>query len=194
MSALFDAARQMRLGAPAMARLQAAMTPHAAVSTLLDAGLAADALSLLARLLPHRYAVAWVCQCASRDPLDPLDAADRVAALAEPDRAGLALAEAWVREPDEARREAAAAFASAHRYRGIGAWAAAAAGWSGGNLNPRHERPTPPPAHLSALAAMAALNYLAARAPQRLDARRAAFVRDALGLLGIPNGGDGGLR
>ncbi|MGN4077713.1 DUF6931 family protein, partial [Burkholderia gladioli] len=81
-----------------------------------------------------------------------------------------------------------------HRYRGIGAWAAAAAGWTGGNLNPRAERPTPPPAHLCAIAAMAALNYLAALVPARFDARRLTYVRDALGLLGTPNGPDGGPR
>ncbi|MDN7808265.1 MULTISPECIES: DUF6931 family protein [Burkholderia] len=182
MSAILDAARQMRLAAPAMARLDAAMSPHAAVRALLDAGLAADALSLLARLLPHRYAVAWVCQCG------------RGETLAAPDQAGLALAEAWVRDPAEAHRADAAAFAAEHRYRGIGAWAAAAAGWTGGNLNPRAEQPTPPPAHLCAIAAMAALNYLAALVPARFDARRLTYVRDALGLLGTPNGSDGGPR
>ncbi|MFP3649215.1 DUF6931 family protein, partial [Paraburkholderia sp. SIMBA_054] len=61
MTTLFDAARQMRLSAPANARLEPGMTPRAAVQTLLDDGLAADALSLLARLLPRRYTVAWVC-------------------------------------------------------------------------------------------------------------------------------------
>ncbi|GAB7535579.1 DUF6931 family protein [Burkholderia sp. 3C] len=180
MSALLDAARQMKLSAPALARLHDAQAPRAAVQALLDAGLCADALSLLARLLPHRYMVAWVCQCGSRQTLDAHD------------RAGLALAEAWVRDPREARRAEAAAFASAHRYRGIGAWCAAAAGWTGGDLNPRHAQPTPPPEHLSALAAMAALGYMAALVPAQFDARRAAFVNDALGLLGTPDGFEGG--
>jgi hypothetical protein len=180
MSTILDAARSMRLSAQATARLQPTMAPHTAVRTLLDHGLSADALSLLARLLPRRYAVAWVCQCGSRQT------------LGEHDRAGLALAEAWLRDPREAHRAAAAAFAKAHRYQTIGAWAAASAGWSGGNLNPRHEQPTPPPEHLTALAAMAAVTYLAALVPAQLDVRRTAFVRDALGLLGIPNGSDGG--
>jgi hypothetical protein len=182
MSTILDAARQMRLSAPAKARLRPAMAPHAAVQTLLDDGLTADALSLLARLLPRRYAVAWVCQCGSRQT------------LAEHDRTGIALAETWVREPGEAHREAAASFANAHRYRTIGAWAAAAAGWTGGNLNPRHEQPTPPPEHLTAIAAMAAVTYMAALIPAQLDVRRSAFVRDALGLLGVPNGIDGGFK
>lgn len=182
MSALLDAARQMQLSAPAQARLQVAMTPLTAVRTLLDDGLTADALSLLARLLPRRYAVAWVCQCGSRQTLD------------DHDRAGLALAEAWVRDPRETHRASAAKFASDHRYRSIGAWSAAAAGWTGGNLNPRYEQPTPPPEHLTALAAMAAVNYMAALVPVQLDARRTAFVRDALGLLGVPNSIDGGIQ
>jgi hypothetical protein len=182
MSALLDAARQMRLSAPAQSRLQPAMASHTAVRTLLDDGLSADALSLLARLLPRRYAVAWVCQCGNRQT------------LGEHDRAGLALAEAWVRDPRDAHRASAASFASAHRYRSIGAWSAAAAGWTGGNLNPRYEQPTPPPEHLTALAAMAAVSYMAALVPAQFDTRRSAFVRDALGLLDIPNSSDGGIQ
>lgn len=182
MSTILDAARQMKLSAPANHRLRPAMAPHTAVRTLLDYGLTADALSLLARLLPRPYAVAWVCQCGSRQT------------LGEHDRAGLALAETWVRDPGEAHREAAATFANVHRYRTIGAWAAAAAGWTGGNLNPRHEQPTPPPQHLTAIAAMAAVNYMAALIPAQLDARRADFVQDALGLLGVPNRMDGGAK
>jgi len=172
MSKILDGARQMRLSASATARLRPAMSSQAAVQTLVDEGLTADALSLLARLLPRRYTVAWVCQCGSRQT------------LGEHDRAGLMLAEAWVRDPGEAHRESAASFANAHRYRTIGAWAAAAAGWTGGNLNPRYERPTPPPEHLTAIAAMAAVTYMAALVPAQLDARCTAFIRDALCLLG----------
>ncbi|CAM2157008.1 Secreted protein [Pararobbsia alpina] len=182
MSLILDAAMQMRLSAQALAALVPAMSPRAAVQALLDAGLPGDALGLLARLLPHRYAVAWVCQCCRREVLDALD------------RAGLELAEAWVREPNEARRREALAFASAHRYRSIGAWVAACAGWTGGNLNPRDERPTPVPPHLSAIAAMAALSYLAARVAAQFDARRRGFVADAIGLLDGPERIDGGMQ
>jgi hypothetical protein len=182
MNTILDAALQMKLSEPARAHLLPAMAPHAAVQTLLDEELTADALSLLARLLPRRYAVAWVCQCGSRQTLD------------EHDRAGLALAQAWVRDPGEAQRQAAASFANEHRYRTIGAWAAAAAGWTGGDLDPRYGQPTPPPAHLTAIAAMAAVTCMAGLVPAQFDMRRTAFVRDALGLLGIPNGSDGGIQ
>ncbi|MBP0590314.1 hypothetical protein J8I87_11450 [Paraburkholderia sp. LEh10] len=179
---VLEAARQMRLSIRAQACLRPSMVSRAAVQALLDAGHCADALSLLGRLLPRRYAVAWACQCGRRQTLD------------EHDRGGLALAQAWVRDPVEAHRAAALAFAKMHRYQTIGAWTAAAAGWTGGNLNPDHERPTPPPDHLTAIAATAAVTYMAALVPAQFDARCAAFVCDALGLLSVPEGIDGGIR
>jgi hypothetical protein len=170
-SVIVDAAVQMRLSAQALAALTPAMTARAAVQALLDARLTADALSLLARLLPHRYVVAWVCQCAQREILEARD------------RAGLELAEAWLREPDASRQAAALAFAHAHRFQTLGAWLAACAGWSSGNLNPRADRPTPVPAHLGAIAASTALSYLAARVPNQWDLRRRGFILEAIGLL-----------
>ncbi|MFP3184984.1 MAG: hypothetical protein RXR20_06245 [Paraburkholderia sp.] len=180
MIAILDAAREMRLSAPAQATLQPTMAARSAVQALLDANLAGDALGLLARLLPHRYAVAWVCQCGRRE------------VLGEHDRTGLALAQAWVRDPGEAQRAAALAFAKTHRYRTIGAWAAAAAGWSGGNLNPHYEEPTPPPEHLTAIAATSAVTYMAALAAAEFHGRRASFVRGALNLLSVQGSLDGG--
>jgi hypothetical protein len=174
MSTILLAAQQMQLAAPARQLLRPELAPRAAVQALLDGGFAADALSLLARLLPRRYAVAWVCQCARQQP------------LSEHDGAGVALAETWVREPDEAHRVAALSFAASHRYKTAGAWTAAAAGWTGGQLNPRSERPTPPPEHLTAIAAMAAVTHLSALDADQFAARRAAFVRSALDLLGTP--------
>jgi hypothetical protein len=179
MIAILDAASQMRLSAQARAILQPSMTPRSAVQELLDAERPADALGLLARLLPRRYAVAWACQCG------------RGEALGEHDRAGVALAEAWVRDTGEAQRAAALAFAKQHRYQTIGAWTAAAAGWSGGNLNPDCDKPTPPPEHLSAIAATSAVTYLAALVASQFQARCAGFVRDALGLLSVPASLDG---
>jgi hypothetical protein len=175
MTPILEAAREMRLSVRAQHILRSGMQPRDAVQMLLDAGLASDALSLFARLLPRRYAVAWACQCAGRH------------ALGEYDRTGIALAESWLREPSERNRADAAAFAKTHRYKTIGAWTAAAAGWSGGDLNPQHEQPTPPPEHLSALAAMAAVTYMAALVADQFAARCAGFVHDALGLLGMPN-------
>ncbi|KRE88298.1 hypothetical protein ASG87_06690 [Frateuria sp. Soil773] len=173
MSAIIQAAVQMELSEPAGARLRPDMTAQAAVQALVEAGQVQDALKLLARLLPKRYAVAWLCQCARDQP------------LSREDRAGAALAEAWVREPNESNRRAAYEFANAGAYRSLGAWLAAAAGWSGGSLAPAaQETPVPPAEHLTARATVAAANLMAALVTEQFEARRAAFVARAMDLLG----------
>ena len=134
MSAVMQASTEMELSEPSSARLRADMAPLAAVQLLIDAGETPEALKLLARLLPKRYAVAWLCQCARDQP------------LSMEDKAGAALAEAWVRDPDEPRRRAALDFASAGEYRSLGAWIAASAGWSGGSLAPATQEAAVPPA------------------------------------------------
>jgi hypothetical protein len=172
MSIVMQASAQMELSAPASARLRADMAPQAAVQALLDAGEASEALKLLARLLPKRYAVAWLCQCARDQP------------LSLEDKAGASLAEKWVRDPNEDNRRAAFEFANAGGYRSLGAWLAAAAGWSGGSLAPAAQQtPVPPPEHLTARAAVASINLMAALEAERFAARRAAFIDRALALL-----------
>jgi hypothetical protein len=169
---ILQAARQMEVSAEAAVRLRADMAPQAAVQALLAAGHTQDALKLLARLLPKRYAVAWLCQCA------------RDEALEAEDRAGASLAEQWVRDPSEPNRRAAFDFATAGGYRSLGAWLAAAAGWSGGSLAPASQAtPVPPAEHLTARAAVAAINLLAARVSEAFEARRLAFIGHAVGLL-----------
>lgn len=168
-----QAAEQMELAAPARARLEPRMDPLQAVQALLAEGQTQDALKLLARLLPKRYAVAWACQCARDLPL-PLE-----------DKAGASLAEQWVREPDEPQRRAAFEFANAGGYRTIGAWLAASAGWSGGSLAPAsQETPVPPAEHLTACAVVAAINLMAGLEPGRFEQRRGEFMARAMSLLG----------
>jgi len=172
MSAVMQAATEMELSEPSSARLRADMAPLAAVQSLIDAGETPEALKLLARLLPKRYAVAWLCQCARDQP------------LSVEDRAGAALAEAWVRDPDEPRRRAALDFASAGEYRSLGAWIAAAAGWSGGSLAPATQQVAVPPAeHLTARAVVAAINLMSALDAEQLATRRAGFIERAMVLL-----------
>lgn len=173
MSAILQASLQMGLSPGASAHLRPEMTPQAAVQTLLDGGEAQDALKLLARLLPKRYAVAWLCQCAREQPLELED------------KAGASLAEKWVREPTESNRRAAFEFANSGGYKSLGAWLAAAAGWSGGSLAPATQQtPVPPPEHLTACATVAAVNLMAALVAENFVARRAEFMARALGLLG----------
>lgn len=172
MSSVMQASIQMELSAPASALLRPEMTAQAAVQTLVGAGQVQDALKLLARLLPKRYAVAWLCQCARDQTLNPED------------RAGASLAEKWVREPNESNRRAAFEFANAGGYKSAGAWVAAAAGWSGGSLAPAsQETPVPPADHLTACAVVAAINMLAALDIDTFAVRRAGFIDPALKLL-----------
>lgn len=172
MSAVIYASVQMELTPDANARLRADMSPQTAVQELLAAGQAQDALKLLARLMPKRYAVAWLCQCARDQP------------LSQEDRIGASLAEQWVREPSESNRRAAFEFAHAGGYKALGAWIAAAAGWSGGSLAPAsQETPVPPAEHLTARATVAAINLMAALDATQFEARRASYIERAMSLL-----------
>ena len=172
MSAVMQASTEMELSELSSARLRADMAPLAAVQSLIEAGETPEALKLLARLLPKRYAVAWLCQCARDQVLDPED------------KAGASLAEKWVREPNESNRRAAFEFANAGGYKSAGAWVAAAAGWSGGSLAPAsQETPVPPADHLTACAVVAAINMLAALVNEKFESRRAAFIEPAMNLL-----------
>ncbi len=172
MSNVLHAAGQMQLSAEARVLLRSDMAARDAVQVLIDAGRPRDALKLLARLLPTRYAVAWLCQCA------------RGEALSEEDAVGVALAEAWVRESNEAHRRAALDYAAAAGRRSIGTWLAVAVAWSGGSLAPLgSQTPVPPAEHLTASAAVATINLLASLVTDQFAARRDAFVRAALSLL-----------
>lgn len=172
MSTIMQACVEMDVSRSASTLLKSDMKPQVAVQALVDAGQVQDALKLLARLLPKRYAVAWLCQCA------------RLQALDSEDRAGASLAERWVREPNESNRRAAFEFAHAGGYKSAGAWVAAAAGWSGGSLAPAsQETPVPPPDHLTACAVVAAINMLAALDIAKFAMRRAEFIPAALSLL-----------
>jgi hypothetical protein len=125
---------------------------------LLRRGLPADALALVARTLPGRYVVAWACECLkSTLPLQPTPS--------EVDRAGLALAQQWLSDPCEDNRRAAMEFAELGEFGSPGAWIAASAGWNGGSLLPRGYDPVPPPDHLPAEAAVAALRLAASQGP-----------------------------
>jgi hypothetical protein len=180
MSNIQQAAAQMELSTEAGAALRDGMAPRDAVDALLAADQAEAALKLLTRLLPKRYVVAWVCQCARDQPL-PVEA-----------KAGASLAEKWVRDPSEENRRAAFEFASAGHYRSLGAWLAASAGWAGGSLAPaQQEMKVPPPEHLTAVAAAAAVTMLAALDREQYAARRLGFIQRALELLG-PSSNQGG--
>jgi hypothetical protein len=152
-------AQRLALSGDALAMLAAAGNVRSFLDQLVQRGLPADALVVVARSLPKRYVVAWACDCLkgaiTRDPR-----------ASDVDRAGLALAQQWLADPTENNRQAAVEFAERGEFGSAGAWIAASAGWSGGSLLPRGYDVIPPPDHLPAEAAVAALRLAASRSPE----------------------------
>ncbi|MET0254504.1 MAG: hypothetical protein ABWZ85_01685 [Luteibacter sp.] len=166
-----SAARDMGLDASLASLLRDDMRERRAVETLLAQGDVPAALRLGLRLMPRGYVVPWLCQCARAEDLD------------DEAREGLRFAEAWLRDPSEARRREALAFAARHHYVGVGALIAASAGWSEGFLLDADGNDVAPVAtQLMAVVAAAALLTLASPSPD-FDARCRAFVSAAMGLL-----------
>lgn len=143
---------------------------------LLDAfcnlGLHADAITVIARVLPRPLGLAWACECIRRLPV--LNAKTHAA-----DRAGLALAEGWLRNPTEENRRAALDFAEFGKFDGVGAWIAAAVGWTGGSIAPVGYTPVSPGKYLTADAVATALCFLAAQESGKISQREAFCVTAA---------------
>ncbi|MEJ0035902.1 MAG: hypothetical protein WDO68_07450 [Gammaproteobacteria bacterium] len=170
--------RRLALSSDAAAVLAAGGNVRRCLDELLELGLPADALAVVARTLPKRYVVAWACEC-FKGALASLPAATNV------DRAGLSLAQQWLVDPTEEKRRAALDFAEAGEFGTPGAWIAASAGWSDGSLLPRGYDPIPPPDHLPAEAAVAALR-LAASQSSDYAGTISGFITRALQIFGPP--------
>jgi len=107
--------------------------PLVFLRTLVQSGTGRDALGFCAFLLPRRETVWWAIQALKimRQAGAPADA-------------GVAAAEAWVRDPDDGRRRAALSVAEAGDTEAPGTWLAWAAGYSGGSMVATHSVPCPP--------------------------------------------------
>jgi hypothetical protein len=106
-----------------------------------------EALSYCAYLLPRREAVWWGCQ--SLREILPQSSPQELAALG--------IAEAWVKEPDEASRRAALDLGNGGDHRSPSVWMALAAGWSGGNMVKPEQGNVPAAPHATARAVRAGL-------------------------------------
>lgn len=148
--------KRLALSRDARAVLAGGGNVRRCLDELLQRGLPADALAVLARALPKRYVVAWACDC-----IKAVIAGDPTSS--DVDRAGLALTQQWLAEPTEENRRSAMDFAEAGEFGSPGAWLAASAAWNGGSLLPRGYDPIAPPDHLPAEAAVAALRLAASR-------------------------------
>jgi hypothetical protein len=170
--------QRLTLSGAALAVLARGANVRRCVDELLDRGLPTDALTVVARVLPKRYVTAWACEC-----FKSVLANQPVATAA--DRAGLALAQQWLADPAEENRRAALDFAEQGEFGTPGAWLAASAGWNGGSLAPRGYDPIPPPDHLPAEAAVAALRLAASQGPDYAGLMNA-FVLRALQIFAPP--------
>ena len=112
-----------------------------------------SAVGFCAYLLPRRVAVWWACQCLRSLGGRPTRADER----------NLQAAEAWVNEPEEERRLAALDLGMEGDKTTPSAWAALAAGWSGGSMVRNEHNAAPAPPHATPKAAIAAVLLSAAR-------------------------------
>lgn len=123
------------------AELQASRcTPPQFLRWLVEGGHHVDAIRYLAHALPHREAVWWACLSARR------------ALGGEPpeeDLAALEAAEAWVHQPDDAHRRAAMQAAEHTAMDSAASFAAVAAFFAEGSINPPDMPPLAPPEHLT---------------------------------------------
>lgn len=128
--------------------------PLAFLERLSRSAAAGEAIGFCAFVLPRREAVWWALQAvrAMQPPGTPPDA-------------GLASAEAWVREPSDKARFAALAAAQTGDREQAGTWVAWAAGYSGGSMVASHAVPCPPDltAKMARIAVLTALTRLPAQ-------------------------------
>jgi len=121
--------------------------PTVFLQALVAAGKIEDAVTFCAYLLPRREAVWWACGCVKR-ALGHV-AGDRAAALLA--------AEAWVKEPDDGRRQAALEIGTKGHCDHPLTWVALAAGWTGGFLVSGPQRSIPMPQYMTARATRTAI-------------------------------------
>jgi hypothetical protein len=116
-----------------------------------------DSVTFCAYLLPKREAVWWAHECLAG-----------VGELLSPeDHEMLALAERWVRYPEEDERCAVLNAGMAGAAKTPGVWVALAAGWSGGSMLPPDAAPVEPPPSLTAKAVNAGVLSALARVDRK---------------------------
>jgi hypothetical protein len=121
--------------------------PTQFLRSLLATGRNEDAVTFCSYLLPRREAVWWACAC-TRSSLGK---------IAEDEPAALLAAEAWVREPDNERRQAALELGTKGHTDNPLTWVALAAGWTGGFLVSGAQHAIPMPQYMTARAARTAI-------------------------------------
>jgi hypothetical protein len=117
------------------------------LQTLVTTGKVEDAVTFCSYLLPRREAVWWACGCVRT----------LLRNIAEERAAALLAAEAWVKEPDDERRQAALELGTSGNCDDPLTWVALAAGWAGGFLVSGPQRSIPMPQYMTARATRTAI-------------------------------------
>jgi hypothetical protein len=138
------------------------LAPIAFIQHLLQNKSEKKAITFCAFLLSRHDAVKWLCKSLRTAK----------ASYAPKEESWLALSEEWAKAPTEAGRQAAFKAAMASGFRTAPAFAAAAAGWSGGNLSGNADNPVPPPAQLTGQAVKTGLMLSAMDGPISQQADR----------------------
>jgi hypothetical protein len=164
--------------APA-ALTRGAADPAVLLRALLDAGLAAEALRVMACALPPREGIWWAF-IAARHALQMVAAKpkqnDEGDAVAEQSTV-LALVERWISQPTDENRRAAWAAAQEVGLETPAACAAAAVFFAGGSLTPAGSAFVPPPAGVHVIMVATAVLLAAAQAaPERMIELADAFT------------------
>lgn len=166
----------------AMALIADCRTVPGALASLEDGGMPRQAVRLLAHALPQREAVWWACMCARHTA---------PANLAETDRLALEGAEAWVRQPSDEAKQAAAMRAEAAAAKSPEVWAAIAVAWSGAATAPPDPRRQSPSRKLPGTAVVGSIILASLRRTRAASqARLQRFLQSGRG---IASGGGGRL-
>ena len=144
------------------------------VQDLVRKGKASKALTLCCYLLSRHDVTRWACWALRSLPV----------AWSASDQALLAAAESWAIKPSDNSRLAAFRAAKDSGYSTAPAWAAAAAGWAGGNMVESAETTIPPPPYLTGQAVKISFELMALLiAPEKRPVLEHYAVAGALKLL-----------